>query len=487
MSAPTLPWMPERSRQVVRGRVMLRLRSGEAPEEVPPHAEVTRGMATAAPRLDGGDIDRVLRRYSPAVRVSRVYPAARTASRFGARRHLWDEVEEATGMSRTFRVELDPDTSLLSVVRSLAELGVVEMASPHYLSVTPFAEASEVFGEDAFYGYRMVGAESALRHEPGDTALIVGIVDSGVDLAHPELEGRLRPGVDTVDLAQELVSRGVKLFGDTSHRDREPADEMGHGSACAGIIGARGRRLLPGLGGAARLLPVRVLAGARLASKADPTAIGAVPDIDAGVKAAVDLGARVLNLSFGTPESALRPEDPKPHEDIVAYARARGCTLVAASGNGGDTGRYYPAALDGVIAVGSVGRTGAPSRFTSRGPHVALSAPGEAIPSSCLGGSYRAHTGTSFAAPFVAGACALLYARASRMSTGLDPDTVRDVLTRSAQRFPSGVDAGGCGTGILDVPAALRALEDVLVEAEGEAGVVGPTPAALNAHFGAPP
>ena len=402
-AAPDRPWTPERSRQVVRGRVVLRVRPGEDPDEVPTHLEVARGRASALPRLDGGGIDRVLRRHSPAVRVSRVYPAARTVMRFGARRPAWDDLEVATGMSRTFRVDLDPDVSLLAVVQSLSELGTVEMACPHYLSVTPFEDTAEPLGADAFYGHRMVGAESALAHEPGDTALIVAIVDSGVDLTHPELAGRLRPGVDTVDLAQGLVSRGLRLFGDTHRRDREPTDEMGHGSACAGIIGAKGLRLGPGVGGAARLLPVRVLAGARMVDKATPTAIGAVPDIDAGVKAAVDLGARVLNLSFGTPESALRAEDPRPHEDVIAYARARGCVLVAASGNGGDSGRYFPAALPGVIAVGSVGPPGAPSRFTSRGPHVALCAPGESIPSASLGGALQSHTGTSFAAPVVAG------------------------------------------------------------------------------------
>ena len=72
------------------------------------------------------------------------------------------------------------------------------------------------------------------------------------------------------------------------------------------------------------------------------------------------------------------------------------------------------------------------------------------------------------------------------MSQGLDPHTLRELLVRSARPFPAGVDASGCGAGILDIPAALRALEDVLVEAEGEAGAVGPTPAALTAHSGAP-
>src|SRR4029077_12596426 len=105
------------------------------------------------------------------------------------------------------------------------------------------------------------------------------------------------------------------------------------------------------------------------------TAIGAVPDIDAGVKAAIDLGARVLNLSFGTPESAIEAGDPLPHTEVIQYGLARGCVFVAASGNTGETLKFYPAALPGVIAVGSVGASGEPSAFSTRGDHVALSAP----------------------------------------------------------------------------------------------------------------
>src|SRR4029079_18868057 len=105
-----------------------------------------------------------------------------------------------------------------------------------------------------------------------------------------------------------------------------------------------------GLAGGARLLPVRALAGAMLSDQSLPTAVGGVPDLDLAVKRAVDLGARVLNLSFGTPESALRPDDPVPHIEVVRYALARNCVLVAASGNSGDRSAYFPAALPGVLA-----------------------------------------------------------------------------------------------------------------------------------------
>lgn len=456
--APNRPWTPERSRVALPGRVVFRVASGEAPERVPHYLEVARGRASAPLRFDGGPVDRALRRFSPAIRVSRAFEAAAG----GLRERDWDEVEDATGLSRTFRLELDPDADLLPVLDALASLAHVESCAPHYLSATPFAlgAPAEATAEPD-YAHAMVGAEAALRFEPGDGTLIVAIVDSGVALEHAELRDKLRPGIDTVDLPSHSASAGLRLIGDTSDPDRVPRDDMGHGTACASIIGALGHRVPAGIGGAAQLLPARALAAARLAERSKLTAIGSIPDIDAAVKTAVDLGARVLNLSFGTPETALRDDDPVPHAEVVEYARRRGCVLVAASGNEGTAIRYFPAAAEGVIAVGSVGPDGTPSAFSSRGDHVDLSAPGEAIPTAGRQG-YTRQTGTSFAAPFVAGACALLLARAARYGHPLDADDLRLLLRTSARPFATGTPPRGSGAGVLDIPAALDLLERVL-------------------------
>ena len=83
--------------------------------------------------------------------------------------------------------------------------------------------------------------------------------------------------------------------------------------------------------------------------------MGSIADIDAALKLAVDLGATVLNLSFGTPASAVDPSEPRPHAAAVSYAARRGCTLVAASGNRGDRIAYYPAVLPEVIDADGCG------------------------------------------------------------------------------------------------------------------------------------
>jgi subtilisin family serine protease len=459
--APNQPWQPESARGAVRGRVIVRLAPGEVPEHLPSILSVMQRKAVAPSRL-GNRIDAVVSRFSPALRVSTAFAAANTRSD----RQRWDPVEHATGLSRTLRIDIDPDASLVDLVSALNDLAIVEQASPQYLSVTPFdraghdetAHESERPAIDPRQAREMIGASAALAMEPGDTALIVAIVDSGVDLHHPELRDRLRPGIDTVDLPPNGVPRSMQLIGDWSGVDRLPQDYVGHGTACAGIIGARGEQIPEGLAGAARMLAVRVLAAAQMTGRPRVTALGAITDIDLGLKIAIDLGARVFNLSFGTPETALRKDDPRPHADIIAYARRRGCVLVAASGNSGDTTRYYPACLDGVIAVGAVAADRTPTSFMTRGDHVDLCAPGERIVSTGLGG-LQLNTGTSFAAPFVTGACALVMARAARLSQPLEGDDVRELLMRTASPFPRGASTIGCGTGILDVPAALKAIE----------------------------
>jgi subtilisin family serine protease len=162
-------------------------------------------------------------------------------------------------------------------------------------------------------------------------------------------------------------------------------------------------------------------------------------------------------MSFGTPESALIADAPRPHEEIVRYALARGVILVAASGNSGLTERYYPAAHDGVIAIGAVDHQLRPTSFSTRGDHVALCAPGRDILTCGLHG-YQQATGTSFAAPFAAAVCALLASRAQRRARPLDSADARQILVESARPFAS-AGVTGCGGGVLDAMAALQALD----------------------------
>jgi len=444
-----------------RGQLVIRTVAGAEYEEIATNRDVRARAASPAVALDrGGEIDRTIRNRTGAMQVTRAFYSRHGlgAGLGGGAGHLaYDDLEHELGLSRTFRVQLDPDAPLEPLAQDLAALAHVEMASPAYLCQTPFAARSPGGAARIERARDLVGADRALAEEPGDSALIVGLVDSGVDIDHPELVGRLRPGVSSVALRPDTVEGDLRVLSGAHARLQDVTDDEGHGTACAGLLAALGYRIGRGLAGASRLLPIRALCGALAPGQRRPTAIGLLPDIDSGLKTAVDLGARILNLSFGTPEDQIE-DGVIPHVEVVRYAIARDCILIAASGNTGRDERYFPAALPGVIAVGAVDDHRRPAAFTTRGDHVVLSAPGVEVPSTGIDG-YAAHSGTSFAAPLVTGACALLLARAARRSRPLGLQTVRRILAASASPFAPGADAVGCGAGVLDVPAALAAVD----------------------------
>ncbi|CAN7557348.1 S8 family serine peptidase [Phenylobacterium sp. LjRoot225] len=456
-----MPWAAPGDRTYsLPNSLIVKLALGEAPDAAPALADVRRGAAAAAASIDGGPVDRIVTRYAGGVRACRLHAAARSAGALGRGRQGFDEVEQLTGVARTFVLQAPTGTSIGALVDSLAQVTTVESASPNYVCVTPY-EASprgDPMGEDAWAARLMVRAAEALAYEPGDPAVMVGLVDSGVAPDHPELSGRLRAGYDTVQLGGDDVAPGIILMGDHRRDDSNPVDLwVGHGMGCAGVMSALGLGMPPGLAGQSQIIPMRALGAAKLPGKPIPVGLGAIADLDAAVKRAVDLGAKVINMSFGSDDAALAPSSPKPHADVVRYALERGCILVAASGNNGADTRYWPAAYPGVIAVGAVGADRHACAFSTRGDHVALCAPGERVLTAGLTG-YQSATGTSFAAPFVAGAAALLAARAARRAVPIDGAIVAELLTRTAQPFAGG-PAPGCGAGILDAAAALAALD----------------------------
>lgn len=463
------------TRRHARGQLVLRTAPGWELEHIAANRDVRRGVAAAALELDGGGaIDTAIRHRTAAMRVTRAFYSRRgldAGMGRGQGNVGFDELEHEIGLSRTFRVYVDHDAPIDALADELSEVEQVEMATLAYLCEAPFADVAPVpvsgaGGERVDRARELIGASYALALEPGDTALIIGLVDSGVDHDHPELAGRLRPGVSSVAMKQDWIEGGLRLISGARAHLQDVRDDEGHGTACAGLLGAIGYRIGRGLAGAARILPIRALCGAIGPGGGPPTAIGLLPDIDSGLKTAIDLGARVLNLSFGTSAEEVS-EGHVPHIETVRYALARDCILVAASGNTGRYGEFYPACLPGVIAVGAADDDRRPAEFTTRGEHVALSAPGVRIASAGIDG-YEVHSGTSFAAPFVTGACALMVSRAARWSRPLGPDAAKRILVESAQPFAPGADAKGCGAGILDMPAALAAV-DALCREENEA------------------
>lgn len=446
-----------------RGYVVMVLREGERLRHVPAQLDCLSGAGRPASRLDGGPLDRALGRWGGGGRCASVFHARKSFGRPGEHHVGYDDVEEQLGLSRTYKVELADRDRTEDVVKALRDLPQVESAAVQIVATTPFdaSTVTEPKVAEAWEPHERIRAREAQAIEPGDERVSASIVDTGIVVGHPEFQRKCLAGYDTVDLGMGRVNEQIRLVGDSRGHDYNPYDDVGHGCHVAGVIGARGWRLPPGVAGRSLLLAIRVLAAAVSSSSGRRVGVGALSDIDAGMKVAVDLGASVINMSFGTPEASVDPLGPVPHRQVVGYAARYGCVLVAAAGNSGIRERYYPAALPEVIAVGSVDRQGLRSRFSTWGDHVAICAPGERIVSVSRR-AYQVNTGTSFAAPFVAGVAALVLSRARRAGRRVTGADVKRILTESASPLGGGGFHPETGHGFLDSVAAIRRMDRFL-------------------------
>ena len=277
----------------------------------------------------------------------------------------------------------------------------------------------------------------------------VAVVDSGIDLSNPDLGGNLwtNPGEIAGNGADDDANGFVDdVHGaDTVGHDGDPADGLGHGTAVASLIGARGNNGL-GITGVAwrvRLMPVKVL---------HDRGWGTTVTLITGLRYALANGARVINLSVnGTePSQAL--------EEAIRQAEAQGALVVTSAGNDGqdrDRVASYPASIDSpaLLTVTSATRSGALGSEAAYGGGVDIAAPGDGVLTSDLNGGFRTQSGTSFAAAYASGAAALL-AAARPSASGAQ---LRTALIRSARRGGR-VDRWIAG-GRLDVSAALDRLK----------------------------
>ena len=151
--------------------------------------------------------------------------------------------------------------------------------------------------------------------------------------------------------------------------------------------------------------------------------------------------------------------DEVPHREVIDYARRKGATVVAASGNDGSTTRYYPGALPYVITVGATDQQGEVAAFSTYGPQVDLVAPGTDVFSCLPGGRYGFSTGTSHATPFVAGAAALLHAFARRKGGRMTDSRVKWILRQTADRASARLRTREAGFGRLNLLDAIRLLD----------------------------
>jgi len=314
-------------------------------------------------------------------------------------------VHEVPNLDKIYKITYKSKTDPKELSKTYSEDPTVEYAEPNYIAQICAQPNDPDFGKQ--WGLHNTGqyiledadvdAPEAWEIEKGDTAIIIGIIDTGVDYDHP-------------DLMDKVVGKGYDFVND----DEDAMDDNGHGTHVAGIAAATTDNGI-GIAGVAsncKILPVKVL---------QSNGYGTYSDVSNGVIYAAENGAKVINISLGGYYESYIMRDALEN----AYTTAM---VVAAAGNDKTDIPFYPAAWSFVIGVGAtdvfqeetiqgdsivIKKWEGRALFSNYGINADLYAPGVGIYSSApqfhpLRHSYASWTGTSMAAPFVSGAAALL-------------------------------------------------------------------------------
>jgi thermitase len=363
----------------------------------------------------------------------------------------WAALEVHHGLDRTYRLVLQHEETRLpeDLVRRLAALLSVERA--HQLEVggtdLPEPRAAGLSVGPGPDRRSLLGLDFAQAHSRGDRDVLVAVLDTGVNLEHPELRGKIAAKADFVNLEGLDTSSFV---GDFLGADDDPEDELGHGTHVAGIVAGEGVAMDPGIVPECRIMAVRVLATLQAGDRKQGA--GIVDNINPAIKWAVDNGAQVINMSLGIRHTG----GGLPHEDVIRYALGHGVCVVAASGNDGTDTKYYPGALPGVVAVGAVGDDGRVASFTSYGAQITVVAPGVNILSSFARGRYALASGTSQASPCVAGAVALLVSLARQRGHRLGVEDVLRILRETSDKPDTRLRTVHAGYGVVNMTDAVK-------------------------------
>ncbi len=308
-------------------------------------------------------------------------------------------------------IRLDPENSAGSK-NAIYRTGSGEPNDPK------FAEqwALNNLGKDGGTERADIDALRAWQKTRGSEKIVVAVLDSGVDYTHEDLVANMWSRPDSVP---EYTDDELGSFDDVHGFDADanagdPMDDNGHGTHCAGIIGAEGDngKGVAGINWNVSIMPLKFLGRG---------GFGTTKNAIEAINYAIDrkqkgVNVRVINASWGSTQYS------RALEDAIRAAGEQGILFVAAAGNNGtdnDKRAHYPSNYDlpNVISVAALDRTDSMASFSNFGiKTVHIAAPGREILSTWLGDAYREASGTSMATPYVSGVAALILANESNLS-----------------------------------------------------------------------
>jgi thermitase len=343
------------------------------------------------------------------------------------------EIKKKLGIRNIYCLKVPPSKTINEMVKKYKEEPDVEFAEPNYIRRAFRTPDDPEYTAGKQWGITNIQAPQAWDIETGKDSIVIAVLDTGVDYNHVDLAGNMwdNYGYDFVN------------------NNSDPADDNSesHGTHCAGIAAAVTNNGIgiAGVSWKSKIMAVKVLNAA---------GEGTLDNETLGIYYAADKGAEIISMSFGTTEYPPTPSDSE--RDAINYAYEKGCLLVAASGNDDQPYVAYPAAYDNVIAVGATDQNDKRcngSWGSNYGAELDVVAPGDSIYSTLRNNAYGYLSGTSMAAPFVAGEAAIILSHLG----GLAPSDVKLIIERTADDIGSSGWDEETGWGRINVYNALTA------------------------------
>ena len=391
-----------------RGRLALLLLVSALACALAPPASATEARVVPGELVVGFEVG-----VAPSGRAAAIRRAdARTLRRLGPIRALLVRVAPGDAAAAAARLRRDPRVRYVEPNYRVTFAEGVTPDDPFFLQLWGLDNAGQVVNGVGGVPDADIDAPEAWSFATGSPDVVVGVIDTGIDLDHPDLASRiwLNPGENCSGCRTDGVDNDANGYVDDWRgwdfvgNDNNPSDDNGHGTHVAGTIGAAGNdgAGVTGVAWDARLMPLKFLS----ASGSGTTANAAK-----AVLYAAENGARITNNSwngYAFSQALL---------DAIREADAAGSLFVAAAGNDGvstDAYAAYPSSYEApnVVSVAATDASDLRASFSNYGPtRVDLGAPGVNVYSTWAGDSYRYASGTSMASPHVAGTAALLAAR----------------------------------------------------------------------------
>lgn len=348
--------------------------------------------------------------------VASMQPLVRGVQRPSGRR---GPVAQHIDITRYHIVSLEPNARIEEALTSLKGTGYFEVIEPVYDNHPLVNPNDPSFGSQPYLN--LIRTTEAWDITEGDDEMVIGIVDTGGDLDHPDLQDKLYinvldpvDGIDNDGDGYVDNNRGWDFSGDVAgvvgtpgfQGDNDPSVPkggiFGHGTMVAGCAAASTDN---GVGIAAVGRRARLLFTKHFSDDQDAYAANYSSNTYLGVLYAATHGARIINCSWGSYHPSTIAQD------IINYVTLDlGCLVIAAAGNSNLEAPIYPASYDHVLSVGSSTINDARTYFSNYGRTLDLVAPGDVIHTTAFNDGYVTDSGTSLSTPIVSGAAALVWA-----------------------------------------------------------------------------